>query len=335
MNERQMLKLSVWLLAALFLLFGCEKWEYAHERSKQLWPSEEGFPDREIVFLVPHESENDIFGFIRPDGSGLITRTVASEYFTNLPTWSPDGQFIAFRAETLGSWVYFDNMRPRIISAKGKTVGWCHDWWKGPGRIWVTPEGQLLFSEEGWQEPDRVMLADYASCEVIETLYENSLSDGSDGILILDSAALSSQGQLAISRYYQEAHRIAAADVVLIDRETREERIIGHGLALAWSRDGEWLTYSGADGIYIVRKDGSESRRVIEIAASLNPEEEGLWTNDMPVAAWSPDGRWLIYSIARPHIADIYKVNLESGEVIKVFEGGLYPNWRWGLAPTD
>ena len=81
MKGKIKLTFSLWICGVLLLLWGCEEWEYAHERSKQLWPDEEGFPDREIVFLIPHESENDIFGFIRPDGSGLITRTVAPGYF--------------------------------------------------------------------------------------------------------------------------------------------------------------------------------------------------------------------------------------------------------------
>jgi hypothetical protein len=46
-------------------------------------PSEEGFSEREIVFLAPFETEYNIFGFVKPNGSTLITRTVALEHFTN------------------------------------------------------------------------------------------------------------------------------------------------------------------------------------------------------------------------------------------------------------
>jgi dipeptidyl aminopeptidase/acylaminoacyl peptidase len=225
-------------------------------------------------------------------------------------------------------------MKPRVISSEGKTVGWCQDWKEGLGRVWVTPEGQLLFSMYNWDKPDTLVLGDFDTCSVITTLYQ--ISTGSEMDEELDGAALSSQGSLAVSRLFRDAdRRIVAADVVLVDRETKEQRIVGHGLAPAWSPDGEWLVFTGADGIYIVHKDGSQLRLMLETAASANPDDWGLWSDDMPIAAWSADGQWLVYHRIVSDIPIIYKMNVATGEEIEITRGAAYPNWRWDLEPTE
>ena len=44
---------------------------------------------------------------------------------------------------------------------------------------------------------------------------------------------------------------------------------------------------------------------------------------------WSPDGQWLVYHLWENKQYNIHKLNLETGEDEVIFEGGLYPHWRW------
>jgi Tol biopolymer transport system component len=57
-----------------------------------------------------------------------------------------------------------------------------------------------------------------------------------------------------------------------------------------------------------------------------------------PKPIWSPDGNWLVYhkcELEDPereclYLEDyvIYKVNVHTGEEVKIIEGGLNPYWR-------
>ncbi|HMB23559.1 MAG TPA: hypothetical protein VKP08_12035 [Anaerolineales bacterium] len=56
--------------------------------------------------------------------------------------------------------------------------------------------------------------------------------------------------------------------------------------------------------------------------------------------AWSPDGKWLVYhkwvgtdynTGTDPSSNAIYKLNIKTGEEIKILDGGIYPYWRWSV----
>ncbi len=190
----------------------------------------------------------------------------------------------------------------------------------------------MLFSQYlGGREPDRITLGDFHSCKIHATPFEASSADGAEEYM--DSAALSSQGWLAVSRIFRKNRELVAADIVVIGPASQDEQVVGHGLAPAWSRDGEWLAFTGIDGIYIVRKDGSEMRRLVEIDA-FHRKGLGLWSGRVSIASWSPDGEWLVYDWLSPDGPIICKVNVESGVETEIFQGGIYPDWRWDSDST-
>jgi hypothetical protein len=57
-----------------------------------------------------------------------------------------------------------------------------------------------------------------------------------------------------------------------------------------------------------------------------------------PIVSWSPDGQWLVYHVYNEHLAgsifpgepsSIFKVNVITGEEIKIIDGEISPSWRW------
>lgn len=305
------------LLCFFGLVLGCQK---------RLWPSEQGFPDREIVFSLPRPNQ-DTLGFIHPGGTGLMSRIIVDYNAAAVPTWSPNGEFIAFRTEDS----YFQPSRLRIISSAGKAWNQCKAWGWAGGRVWVIEEKQVLFQLSLAEERDRIVLANWQSCKVLSTLFEAS---NDTSLELLDSAHLSSRGWLAVSRILK--HTLPAeAQILVIAPDLDDAQIVGEGLAPAWSKDGEWLAFTAFDGIYIVRQDGSQKRKLVDIDSRSKRDPSiygGLGWIDSPAApSWSPDGEWIVYHRITSTGPAIYKIEVQSGTEVKIYEGGIYPNWRWDV----
>jgi hypothetical protein len=137
----------------------------------------------------------------------------------------------------------------------------------------------------------------------------------------------------------------AYTDPVIVIREldTGEETSIGEGDFPVWSRDSQWLAYTGPDGMYVVQNSPSAEPRRVSILQILHPEfGRRVYTEDRgnfyypPIASWSPDGKWLVYHEYQvgsesqfPGQYSIVKVDLDTGEIVKLLEGGYSPFWRW------
>jgi len=323
MKLRILRKCTIWLLCGTALLSGC---------AKKLWPSDQGFPDREIVFEYPSTAaEPGNLGFIRPDGTEFITRTVEPRLpaKASMPTWSPDGKFIAFQTDALSN-------SQRVVSHEGELSGKCRKWGWNVERNWVTEEGDLLFvfTDETSEHPS-IVLGNPRSCKVHLTLLEATDIAGGG---FIEYPNLSLQGWLALSRVFTEDFP-ARAEIIVVEPGSREVQVVGQGRAPVWSRSGEWLAYTALDGIYVVRKEGTETHRVVDIdsrSESYPGTSVGIgWLIGFPTPSWSPDGKWLVYHRMTTAGSAIYKVNVESGVETEIFQGGVYPDWRWDLAPAS
>lgn len=134
--------------------------------------------------------------------------------------------------------------------------------------------------------------------------------------------------------------------IIIRQIQTGAERVVGTGDFPSWSRDGQWLAYTGADGIYIVenRVEAQPGRLVAMESPKAEfdvPVYREYRPGDYfpPIASWSPDGKWLVYHAYRAASIQsdaveysIFKVNVKTGETIKLLDGGFSPFWRW---PTE
>lgn len=87
-----------------------------------------------------------------------------------------------------------------------------------------------------------------------------------------------------------------------------------------WSPDGEWIAFTGDDGVYLIRPDGSGRKRILP--------------GDWPYArGWSPDGRKFLYEEidADPAVGiEVAVLDVETGETRRLSnEQGhdLLPTW--------
>lgn len=131
--------------------------------------------------------------------------------------------------------------------------------------------------------------------------------------------------------------------IVIREMSGESQWTIGIGDYPVWSRNSQWLAYVGTDGIYTYNVlEKLEPRQVISYPNLFDKRDRTYTARDYweipPEVSWSPDGKWLVYHKwhgTDPYIAGdpkynaIYKLNIETGEEIKIIDGGMYPYWRW------
>ncbi|MDY7080493.1 MAG: hypothetical protein SXV54_26740 [Chloroflexota bacterium] len=288
-------------------------------------------PQTDVVFQV-HPADPDgmsDLGFVNADGKDHVRITDAMP-LGMLPVWSPDGTQIAYRQSNP---LYVFNYYGQVaLVGQGKS---CRHL-AGNGRVRWMPDGSAVLIAIADQKilkeyRYRVVSIDPGECEVVDEFY-TTLTTGSIG-----TPHLSPSGLLAMTK----GTRIDGSppktqySITVVDLDAQEEWTVGEGVVPSWSPDGEWLAYTGADGIYVVRADGTERRRVLEYCACCQATPSGVTWNDWPpLPEWSPDGKWLVYHREEQGEYAIYKLSLETGEEVLIIEGGLNPDWRSGPANT-
>jgi hypothetical protein len=286
------------------------------------FPTPGPLPQADIIYQRDEE-----LGFINADGSN------ASRVPFRIPmktTLSELGRpFIAGASQLL---VVSDNPYPLIgniyVVRPGQGAVDC-GWW---GNARPAADGRHIFLETE-QGQEKYLPEDCGTGKLPEKVFQ-----GVTGPLSPDE------------RYAAEVRPGSEQGTVSLfirEIETGEERVVGEGRFPAWSRDGGWLAYTGPDGIYLVRNSPDAQPRRLVALAILRPEIGGKVYIDEravlyypPIASWSPDGQWLVYHEYHTNPVDasaqfaakyysIVKVNVETGETIKLLDGGFFPSWRW------
>ncbi len=283
-------------------------------------------PDADIIF-----NAGNGLGFVNADGSGMTAVPFTVGYTDFFGTWqSPllmgDGKTILVTFTSIpGS---SGKIFALLAGERAMDCGW-------NGTIHIAADGSHILVNTG-NMIEKYLPEDCGTKNPPEKVY--SVNGNSRASLSPDEQYIAEVrgGEKGVEDY-----------IVIRLLETGEERNLGDGDFPAWSRDGRWLAYTGADGIYVIQlSSGAEPRRLVSLKGP-DPDGKGLvYQEDLaeqyypPIAYWSPDGHWLVYHVySKKPVNDkaeywakyysIFKVNTETGESIKLIDGGYSPSWRW------
>ena len=177
-----------------------------------------------------------------------------------------------------------------------------------------------------------IVLVDPGNCRIKQVLvpYQDEYVDSPD--LSVQNEVVYAMVRLADAM--DSSDNVDLGYILVKNLDTDETRELGRGILPSWSPDGEWVVFTKQDGLYVVRRDGSEKRRLLEVAPWWELDES---TISHLRASWSPNGQWVVYDklVRRDGEShwDIFKLNVTTGEEIKIVENGGDPHWHWDPIP--
>lgn len=290
-------------------------------------------PNRDIVYqLATHYDGGggDRIGFINSEGNGETYLHTEGVQAVVRPAWKDDGSLLLFtHPASFIEGITKEGFRKRI-----------KDLWAPESNLIHNSEKLLAKTEHKGKYA--IKKVNINSGEVLEIFPVGTylIDESKEGINIGTNSIYK---QLIIyQRYLIEDDGILHQELRVLDTKTNQFQIILHYkgkfesvkriINPAVSPDGEWIAYTSNDGIYLIRLNGSENKRIVKSIVNYT-----FWP---PTASWSPDGKWIVYhrctlnskQDCRYNVedSDIFKYNLETGEEVLLLEGGVNPYWRWG-----
>lgn len=285
----------------------------------------EQFPQTDIVFRASEK-----LGFVNADGSDLTMVPFRIAYTDFVTVWG----------------------EPIITGDNEYLIVTFINYYRGPGKIFIARRGGAA-RDCGWYGIAR-LAADryYILVDTLNRQEQYLPEDCGTGNAPERVIETTTPGALSPDEQYfagterdEQGHY--TRKLIIQNLKTGRRRFIGEGDFPVWSPDGQWLAYTGVDGIYIVQNSpNTQPRRLVTLESPNSPINSPVYSDAPsieyypPVASWSPDGQWLVYHLysrtpLSPEAGEwykhysIFKVNVKTGETIKLLDGGLSPFWRW------
>lgn len=333
-SKRLPLYLGV-LLLGLLVLVGCNLPRRV---------TNQPLPDRDIVFqtTLSRRARDKRIGFIDADGSGLtfvaITHVHTSIHMSPRPFWTSDGQMVFFSGRLGGA---FLGIRRDGLLRK-------YPQWMALAAPLEQPNLTILLAAID-DVLDGIALFDLDTGQIIHTYVVEEGDHPSIG-----TSALS--GSMLVYRRGWRPDPVATPgltvmEIVLLDIDTGEEVVLARREGQdsesyldrpAISPDGQWVVYTAAEGLRLVRPDGSDDHLLVPMDLVREDAVGKRLDVAPPDASWSPDSHWLVYhrcmlpspKFCYDSVQDhaIFKLNIETREETLLVEGGVSPYWR--LAPS-
>lgn len=264
-----------------------------------------------IAYIKDGETLSDVY--LLPLNGGWPSRIsterrLVAYWDDEVPQWSPDSKWIAFKMKGHVHVVPVEGGLPRKLTdftTNASSPKWRPD-----------SQGLIVLTER--DDADQLILTDRDGAWP-RALTTDSLGDHWD--------AQSSPDGKSMAFVYRPFDDLNRLDIRIIDLASGEMRLV-HGLPKVrmwmprWSPDSQWIGFisqeAGHDDVWLVKPDGSGLRQLTQ---------EG---RDFAEFAWSPDGRSLAATRIHNVSFELVQIDVASGQVSDLkTEPGVHSRLCW------